>query len=488
MEDALREAQLFNAEIQDLLLWLNDIDGALSTSKPVGGLPETASEQLQRFMEVFNDLEESRPKVESILQQGADYLKRSTDGAASSLQHNLRILKQRWDNVLNRANDKKIKLEIALKEATEFHDALQAFIDWLTNAEKSLGNLKPASRVMDTVLAQIEEHKAFQKDIGAQREVMLSLDKKGTHLKYFSQKQDVILIKNLLVSVQHRWERVLSKAAERTRALDHAYKEAREFHDSWNDLYGWLDDAEKDFDDSVLQLGKDPDKIKQLLAKHKEFQRTLGAKQPNYDAVMRMGKIVRDRAPKSDEPILKQMLSDLKAKWQSVCSKSVDRQRKLEEGLLFSGQFKDAIQALVDWLCKADVMQMVDGPVHGDLDTVMGLREQHKHFEDELTSRLAQAKQVKKTANELIATAGDEDKVAILEQVAQLDATWDKVTSAAKTRSNRLDEALAQAEALHKSVNMLLEWLSDAEMKLRFAGPLPEDEQETMQQITDHQK
>jgi hypothetical protein len=26
---------------------------------------------------------------------------------------------------------------------------------------------------------------------------------------------------------------VVSKSAERTRALDHGYKEAREFHDSW---------------------------------------------------------------------------------------------------------------------------------------------------------------------------------------------------------------------------------------------------------------
>ena len=245
LEDALREAQAFTADIQDLLLWLNDIDGALSTTKPVGGLPETATEQLMRFMEVYNDLEQNRPQVESTLQRGAEYLKRSTDGAASSLQHNLRTLKQRWDNIMNRANDKKIKLEIALKEATEFHDALQAFIDWLTNAERILGALKPASRVMETVLAQIEEHKAFQKDIGAQREVMLSLDKKGTHLKYFSQKQDVILIKNLLVSVQHRWERVLSRVSDRTRQLDHAFKEAKEFHDSWHDLYTWLDDAEK---------------------------------------------------------------------------------------------------------------------------------------------------------------------------------------------------------------------------------------------------
>nr|NVI78239.1 short stop [Cucujiformia]NVI78243.1 short stop [Cucujiformia]NVI78248.1 short stop [Cucujiformia]NVI78268.1 short stop [Cucujiformia]NVI78270.1 short stop [Cucujiformia] len=163
-------------------------------------------EQFERFMEIYNEIEDNRPKVETVLAQGQEYLKRGSN-TASNLQHNLRTLKQRWDSVTARANDKKIKLEIALKEATEFHEALQAFVNWLTNAEKILTNLKPVSRVLETIQQQIEEHKVFQKDVGAHREIMLQLDKKGTHLKYFSQKQDVILIKNLLISVQHRWER-----------------------------------------------------------------------------------------------------------------------------------------------------------------------------------------------------------------------------------------------------------------------------------------
>nr|NVI78370.1 short stop [Cucujiformia] len=163
-------------------------------------------EQFERFMEIYNEIEDNRPKVETVLAQGQEYLKRGPN-AASNLQHNLKALKQRWDSVTSRANDKKIKLEIALKEATEFHEALQNFVNWLTNAEKILTNLKPVSRVLETIQQQMEEHKVFQKDVAAHREIMLQLDKKGTHLKYFSQKQDVILIKNLLISVQHRWER-----------------------------------------------------------------------------------------------------------------------------------------------------------------------------------------------------------------------------------------------------------------------------------------
>ncbi|XP_054274796.1 dystonin isoform X14 [Macrosteles quadrilineatus] len=491
LEEALRDAHRFAAEIQDLLSWLGEVDGVIAASKPVGGLPETASEQLERFMEVYNELEENRPKVETVLAQGQEYLKKSPPGAAGNLQTNLRTLKQRWDNVTARANDKKIKLEIALKEATEFHDALQSFVDWLTNAEKTLSGLKPVSRVLETILQQIEEHKAFQKDVGVHRETMLHLDKKGTHLKYFSQKQDVILIKNLLISVQHRWERVVSKSAERTRALDHGYKEAREFHDSWSNLMGWLNDTEKSLDELEVEassIGNDPERIKQRLAKHREFQRALSGKQATYDSTMRAGKTLKERAPKTDEPALRQMMNDLKDKWNTVCAKSVDRQRKLEEALLFCGQFKDALEALLDWLQKKEKELGDDSPVHGDLDTVVALVDQHKALEEDLASRAAQMESVRRTGQELMEKASSADAATIRSQLSELNSLWSRTNKLAERKSTRLQEALKAAEKLHKQVNMLLEWLSDAEMKLRFVNSLPEDDQETRNYLAEHAK
>lgn len=488
LEDALKEAQAFSMEIQDMLLWLNDIDSALTASKPVGGLPETAKDQLERFMELYSDLEATGPKIDALLGRGNDYLKKSKEGSASNLQNNLRTLKSRWENILSRANDKKIKLEIALKEAIEFHDALQAFIEWLTNAEKTLSNLKPVSRVLDTIKLQIEEHKEFQNEVSSQRETMLSLDKKGTHLKYFSQKQDVILIKNLLVSVQHRWEKVVSKSAERTRALDYGYKEAKEFHESWEFLCGWLDNAALSLGELSAQNKNDPAKIKKEIEKHKEFQKELSAKQPMYDGTMKNGKQLTEKAPKTDEPVIKQMMTELKNKWLHVCNLSVEKQRKLEEALLFSGQFKDALKALMDWLGKMSAGLDDKSPVHGDLDTVIGLVEKHKNFEEELSGRTDQVESLKKTAEELLKSADREDAVKISAQVTELTNTWEKVWSMSKNKTRRLEDALKQAEELHKSVNMLLEWLSDAEMKLRFSGPLPEDEDEVKKQIEDHEK
>lgn len=487
LEEALRDAQGFIAEVQDILGWLGDVDGIIGASKPVGGLPETASEQLERFMEIFSELEENRPKVESLQNQGQEYIKKQNQlkVPSSNLQHILRTLKQRWDAVLARASDKKIKLEIALKEATEFHDALQAFVEWLTLAEKTLASSAPVSRVLETIQHQIEEHKVLQKDVSIHREAMLLLDKKGTHLKYFSQKQDVILIKNLLVSVQHRWERVVAKAAERTRALDHGYKEAREFHESWQGLLSWLQETETHLDQlsEEAAASNEAAKIKKYLDRLKETQRNVSSRQATYDSTMRSGKNLIDRAPKPDEPVLTSMLTQLRETWTRVVTKCVDRQRKLEEALLLTGQFSDALQALLEWLRKTKNRLSEDGPVHGDLETVTQLVDQHKSLESDLTKRSSQMQSVLKTGKELERNDATNDVSKSLNEIQKL---WGDVTDLCEHRGRRLQDALRDAERLHKQVHMLLEWLSDAEQKLRFAASLPDDEAHARQLLAIH--
>ncbi|XP_017129679.1 microtubule-actin cross-linking factor 1 isoform X33 [Drosophila elegans] len=487
LEEALREAHGYIAEVQDILGWLGDVDAVIGASKPVGGLPETATEQLERFMEVYNELDENRPKVETIQAQGQEYIKRQNHMKVSSsnLQHTLRTLKQRWDAVVSRASDKKIKLEIALKEATEFHDTLQAFVEWLTQAEKLLSNAEPVSRVLETIQAQMEEHKVLQKDVSTHREAMLLLDKKGTHLKYFSQKQDVILIKNLLVSVQHRWERVVSKAAERTRALDHGYKEAREFNDAWSGIMQYLQETEQVLDQIIEEAtaSKEPQKIKKYIGKLKETHRQLGAKQSVYDGTMRTGKNLLERAPKGDRPVLDKMLLELKEQWTRVWSKSIDRQRKLEEALLLSGQFSDALGELLEWLKKAKSRLNENGPVHGDLETVQGLCEHHKHIEQDLQKRAAQMQGVLKTGRDL-ERSGNNPEVG--RQLDEMQSIWEEVKSAVAKRGERLQVALVDAEKLNARVQALFDWLDHAEHKLRYAKNAPDDEKVSREMMDIH--
>ncbi|CAG5121103.1 unnamed protein product, partial [Candidula unifasciata] len=486
LEDARREARGFTEELHDILVKINSLDSHMITSQPVGGLPETAREQLERFLEVYEMMNKLEPAIQSLQLMSEKLATKSHGAPAASIRYNMANLHQRWDHMKGRATDRRKKLEDAVVLAKNFHEELNKFIGWLTDTEKILNNLQPVSRLVDRVTRQIEDHRVLQKDVSDHREAMFALDKMGTHLKYFSQKHDVVLIKNLLSSAQHRWEKIVSRSAERTRHLERGYKEAKQFYDSWKDLVQWLKEAEQALD-SETTVSNEPDKIKVQIAKHKEFQRRLGGKQPVYDGINRAGSAVQDRCPADDKPAIQALLTDLKNRWNAVCGRSVDRQRKLEEGLLFTGQFNVALEALLDWLAKVEPSLAEDTPVHGDLDTVSGFLEAHKAFQQELGARAQTIQFVRKSAKDLLEKAS-EDMSHVQSHLIELSALWDRVCKLSVSKQERLEHAHTLAEEFHDKAHGLLDWLASAERELRFKGVIPDEESLIAQQTHDHKK
>uniref|UniRef100_A0A8C5PE50 Microtubule actin crosslinking factor 1 n=1 Tax=Leptobrachium leishanense TaxID=445787 RepID=A0A8C5PE50_9ANUR len=483
---ALQQAQGFTGEIEDFIQWQSRIESQLSTSKPTGGLPETAREQLQAHMELYAELKSMEGLYKHLVEKGHLMILSRDDAVGSITEQNVALLKRKWDSISNKVEERKIKLEEALALATDFQNSLQEFINWLTQAEQSLNIAPSPSLILDTVLFQIDEHKVFVNEVNLHREQIIELDKTGNQLKFLSQKQDVVLIKNLLLSVLSRWEKVVQRSVDRGRSLDDARKRAKQFHEAWKKLVDWLEEAENHLD-SDMEISNDPDKIKLQLTKHKEFQKTLGSKQPVYDTTVRTGRALKEKALLSDDvQRLDHLLGEIRDKWDTVCGKSVERQHKLEEALLFSGQFMDALQALVDWLYKVEPQLAEDQPVHGDLDLVMNLMDAHKVFQKELGKRTSSVQALKRSARELLESSR-EDTTWVKVQLQELGTRWDTVCKLSVSKQTRLEQALKQAEEFRSTVHMLLEWLSEAEQTLRFRGALPDDS-ESLQALIDVHK
>ncbi|XP_032901187.1 microtubule-actin cross-linking factor 1 isoform X26 [Amblyraja radiata] len=483
---ALQQAEGFHAEIEDFLQWLSRIENQLAVSKSTGGLPETAREQLNTHLDLYREFCANEETYKNVHDKGRLLQSSRDDAAGSNVEQCVTLLEQKWQSMSTKMEERKTKLEEALTLATEFQNSLQDFINWLTQAEQGLNIAAPPSLILDTVLFQIDEHKIFANEVNSHRDPIIDLDKTGNQLKFLSQKQDVVLIKNLLFSVQSRWEKVVQRSVERGRALDEARKRAKQFYEAWKKLIDWLEEAENNLDTDI-EISNDPDKIKLQLTKHKDFQKTLGGKQPVYDTTIRMGRSMKDKASHADDRLkMDNLLGEVRDKWDTVCGKSVERQHKLEEALLFSGQFTDALQALVDWLYKVEPQLAEDQPVHGDLDLVMNLLDAHKGFQKELGKRTGNVQVLKRSARELIENSHD-DTTWVKAQLQELSIRWDIVCKLSVSKQTRLEQALKQAEEFHNAVHGLLEWLSEAEQSLRFRGVLPDDV-EALQSLIDLHK
>ncbi|XP_018121035.1 dystonin isoform X19 [Xenopus laevis] len=487
LDSALFQAQGFHSEIEDLHQWFTDIERQLLASKPVGGLPETAREQFNTHLELCSVFEVKEEIYKRLMQRSQKMMERCTDDPEANIDHDIINLKEKWESVDTKLSERKAKLDEALQVATVFHNSLQDFINWLTQAEQILTMASPPSLILDTILFQIDEHKVFVTEVDSYRDQILELDKTGTHLKYFSQKQDVVIIKNLLISVQSRWENVIQRSLERGRTLDDAQKRAKQFHEAFDKLMEWLEESEKSLD-SELEIANDPDKIKTQLAMHKEFQKTLGGKHTVYDTTTRSGRSLKEKATLTDDiQKLDDMLSEIRDKWDTVCGKSIERQNKLEEALLVSGQFTDALQALIDWLYRVEPQLAEDQPVHGDIDIVMNLIDNHKVFQKELGKRSSSIQALKRSARELVDGSHD-DWSWVKAQMQELGTRWETVCNLSVSKQTRLEEALHQAESFHAAVHALLEWLANAEQALRFHGILLDDEDSLRLLIEQHKE
>nr|XP_057914422.1 dystonin isoform X19 [Doryrhamphus excisus] len=487
LESALLQAQGFHGEVEDMLQWLKDTERQLLASKAVGGLPDTAREQLNAHLGLCSTFEVKEELYQELLAKGQQLLALTPEDPDSNTQQDLTNLKDKWESARAKVADRRVKLEEALTLATDFHNSLQEFVNWLTQAEQTLNMVTPASLILETILFQIDEHKMFVTEVNSHRDHIIDLDKTGTHLKYFSQKQDVVLIKNLLLSVQGRWEKLVQRSVERGRVLDDARKRAKQFHENWNKLMEWLDESEKTLD-SEVEIANEPDKIKKQLSQHKEFQKALGSKHSVYDTTTRTGRALKDKTSlQDDNQKLDDMLSELRDKWDTVCGKSIERQNKLEEALLFSGQFTDALQALIDWLYRVEPQLAEDQPVHGDIDLILNLIDNHKVFQKELGKRTVSVQALKRSARELMDSSHD-DSSWVKVQMQELSTRWETVCNLSVSKQARLEQALCQAEEFHSTVHILLEWLAEAEQSLRFHGSLPDDEEALRTLIDQHKE
>uniref|UniRef100_A0A8C3ETQ8 Uncharacterized protein n=1 Tax=Corvus moneduloides TaxID=1196302 RepID=A0A8C3ETQ8_CORMO len=315
--------------------------------------------------------------------------------------------------------------------------------------------------------------RALVKEANAHGEKLGSLEAVAARLKDFSRKQDGAVIQNLVLAARERLGKVLQRAAERGAALEEARKRSKQFSESRRLLLDWMDEVEQSLE-VPQDAATSQEEIKCQLADHKAFQKVLRAKRPVYEATLRSGRALREgaRLPQDLQP-LEELLGELKERWDALCSHAAERQHKLEENLLFSGKFTDALQALMDWLYRAEPQLSEDVPVGGDRDLVGDLMDKHKVFQKELGKRASCIKTLKRSVRDLTRGSSSVDSQWLQRQVEELSTRWDLVCKLSLSKQARLEAALRQV----RETEQLLDWITAAEeaLGLRDQEPLPEE-------------
>ncbi|XP_076805099.1 microtubule-actin cross-linking factor 1-like isoform X3 [Clavelina lepadiformis] len=416
LDSIQKQSELLKAQLVHIAQWVEEKQNEMANLTQYGGLPETAQEQLTKHMS---------------------------------------------------------KLEETLRDATIFHEQLQYFMQWLGQAEKTVVafNKSAISVIKDEIARQLQEHQDFEEIVQEHRFKLLELDKMGARLKLFSQKQDGVLIKNLLLSIHARWEKLISGVTSHGTILSDIHKKSKQFQDGLDDLQKWIQSAKTQLDTNQPLYDADCDYAKAQIQAHKEFECALASRKPVYDAVLRSGAVLLGKATiENDKEKINHDLEHLKKEWTDLQQESHNRQKGLEDAVIFSIQFRDSLQSLMEWLHKVEPILSNGENVHGEIHIVESLMKKHKILKKELSSRHSTVVALQESLRSI---QGDS---WVNDQMQELIDRWNVVTILVDKKQVMLDEAQKEAKELHKSSQRLLHGLAEVESNLHLQQPLAKDE------------
>ncbi|XP_035274036.1 microtubule-actin cross-linking factor 1 [Anguilla anguilla] len=474
LENNVGQVQDLMMEIQDLLQWLENTDLRLSSSQPVWGLPEKTSERLSAHLELCKEMESKMDVYSSVRSAICRLLENGDVARGSSTEHSLSILEQKWETVNGKAQERKAKLTEGLSLAKEFHSSIQDLLARMSQCEGAIAALPVPSFILDTVCTQLLEHRRLVSEVHSYGEKKTTVESAASQLKEFSRREDCDVVRNLIVTVQDRYDKLHQHTMERGKALENVKKQAKQFSESWNMLIDWMVEVERTLD-THKEIAVSHEEIKLQLTEQKDFLKLLRSKRPMYEATMKTGRTLQEKSQSPmDRKQLEDLVSELRDSWDTISGKSLERQHKLEEALLYTGKFTDALQALMDWLYRAEPQLTEDIPVGGEKDLVTNLMDKHKVFQKELGKRAGCIKTLRRSVRD-VTRGSSADTRWLLEQLEELESHWETVCRLSVSKQDRLEQALRQAEEFDSAVHSFLDRLSDVERSLKY-GTIPEEE------------
>ncbi|CAB3407856.1 unnamed protein product [Caenorhabditis bovis] len=463
MEVAKAQAENVGGEVEKWQNWLEETEAQLVNTKPTGGLPETAEAQLDEFRVLKADVEQNTGAFEAHLAEMANGEKNNEWMAKSHA-----TLKSKWMKVKELLVDREKKLQVAFEQAVALEQALNDMEHWIVDAERKMADFPPISRLPDVVGKQLADHESWMEEVAGRKAAMAQHQAAGVRMQYYCEKKDAIPIKNRVVSLKHRCEKISSRTAERAKQLAAARDEVATWQDGVHELDAFIADVLDKINADGDAMTSSLEKLKARLEEIKEAQQDVTAKQPVFEVTRRRGIALAEHATRSEYKTIASANEKLAKRWNEMVKKVRDRLREAEQSVLEGGAFEEAMNNLESWV--DDELERYEqdekAKVFGDIDGVRALVDEENRRAAERKNKENGVKTVAKKADALIASGVDESDT-IKEAKDRLMDKWKMVEEAAKRRSDSIKEAEEAASVFDAKAHTLLDWLAVEEQKLK---------------------
>ncbi|XP_037044978.1 spectrin alpha chain isoform X3 [Bradysia coprophila] len=346
-------------------------------------------------------------------------------------------IQERREQVLNRYNEFKVETRQKrerLEDSRRFQyfkrdaDELESWIH-----EKLQAASEESYRDPTNLQAKIQKHQAFEAEVSAHSQAIVSLDNSGQEMinqHHFESET----IQRRLDELHRLWELLLSRLAEKGLKLQQALVLVQ-FLRQCEEVMFWIKDKETFV--TADEFGHDLEHVEVLQRKFDEFQKDMASQEYRVTEVNQSAeKLLQEGHPERDT--INKKKDELNEAWQRLKQLAILRQEKLF-GAHEIQRFNRDSDETVAWIAEKDVVLSSDD--YGrDLASVQALQRKHEGVERDLAALEDKVATLGAEAKRLCSIHADHSD-QIREKHSEIAAYWQSLTAKAKERKEKLDES-----------------------------------------------
>ncbi|KAK7907774.1 hypothetical protein WMY93_016386 [Mugilogobius chulae] len=189
-------------------------------------------------------------------------------------------------------------------------------------------------------------------------------------------------------------------------------------------------------------VSNDVEEVKEQFHTHEAFMMELTAHQSSVGNVLQAGNqlIAQGHLSEEEEEEIREQMSLLNSRWESLRVASMDRQARLHEVLMDLQQ--QQLQQLSDWLTETEarIRKIETEPGANDLETYKEQIEQHKALQNDLEAEQVKVNSLTHMVVVVDESSGDNATAALEEQLQSLGERWAAVCRWTEERWHKLEE------------------------------------------------
>uniref|UniRef100_A0A8C3M1B6 Spectrin alpha chain, non-erythrocytic 1 n=1 Tax=Chrysolophus pictus TaxID=9089 RepID=A0A8C3M1B6_CHRPC len=487
----LREAnqqQQFNRNVEDIELWLYEVEGHLASDDY--GKDLTSVQNLQKKHALLEaDVAAHQDRIDGITIQARQF-QDAGHFDADNIKKKQEALVARYEALKDPMVARKQKLADSLRLQQLFRD-IEDEETWIREKEPIAAS---TNRGKDLIGVQnlLKKHQALQAEIAGHEPRIKAVTQKGNAMVeegHFAAED----VKIKLNELNQKWDSLKAKASQRRQDLEDSLQAQQYFADA-NEAESWM--REKEPIVGSTDYGKDEDSAEALLKKHEALMSDLSAYGSSIQALReqflylysfffcclyiltllnstnkdwwkvevndRQGFVPAAYVKKLDpaqsasrENLLEEQGSI--ALYHSLLELGEKRKGMLEKSCKKFMLFREANE-LQQWINEKEAA-LTNEEVGADLEQVEVLQKKFDDFQKDLKANESRLKDINKVANDL------ESEGLMAEEVQELNERWRSLQQLAEERSQLLGSA-HEVQRFHRDADETKEWIEEKNQAL----------------------